>query len=178
MPIPLTSLIITTASAWKHIFPNGINRNICKKCRASASSHRRAPWEPSEDRTLTSLKESSDKSKVLSAVAKSLDPAKTCQLFWFTFSKHKIARGKNGETSWELLLRVQVFPFPCPWFLWVAPTALLPLPASCHQATWIGDDSQLSELKWQAKTPNHAPECPDFSAMTSIFLIKLSVHCS
>lgn len=53
-----------------------------------------------------SSKEPRDKSKVLSAVAKSLDAAKTCQLFQFTFSEHKPARGKNGETSWELLLRV------------------------------------------------------------------------
>lgn len=53
-----------------------------------------------------SSKEPSDKSKVLSAVAENLDPAETCQLFQFSFSEHKPARGKNGETTWELLLRV------------------------------------------------------------------------
>lgn len=125
-----------------------------------------------------SSEEPSDKSKVLSAVAESLDPTETCQLFRFTFSENIPARGKNGETLWNLLLRVQVFPSPCPQFLRVTLTELLPLPASHHQATWIDDDNQLSELKRQAKTSNHPHKCPVFSVMTSIFLIKLSVHCS
>lgn len=46
------SISLKTHLSRGEFFPNGINRNICK-CRASASSHRKAAWEPSEDRTLT-----------------------------------------------------------------------------------------------------------------------------
>lgn len=132
-------------------------------------------WEPSKGRNLMNPKEPSDKSK--RALFSGLDPAKTFQLFSLLSVSTNLA-GKNGETPWELLLQVQVFPSPCPTFLGGTPTELLPFPASHHQATWIGDGSQLSELKWQAEASNHAPKCPVFSAITSILLIKLSFHCS
>lgn len=47
------SINLKTVLSRGDFFPNGINRNICKKHRDSASSCRRADQGPSKDRTLT-----------------------------------------------------------------------------------------------------------------------------
>lgn len=180
MPNPLTSLIIVNSFTMKthlcrgEFFPNGINRSICKKYCAPSFSHRNCLRAQQGQESNESKRAQWQKQRALFS---GLDPAKTFQLFSLLSVSTNLA-GKNGETPWELLLQVQVFPSPCPTFLGGTPTELLPFPASHHQATWIGDSSQLSELKWQAEASNHAPKCPVFSAITSILLIKLSFHCS
>lgn len=165
------SISLKTHLSRGEFFPNGINRNIYKKQRASASPHGRPPREPSEDRTLTCPR----KSPVTKA---------KCPPQWLrAWTQPKPARCLGLLSASTNLPGVEMEKYLgscCLEFRssLLVPSGLLPLPASRHQATQIGGDRQLSELKQLAKTSNHAPKCPGFSAMTSIFLIKLSVHCT